>query len=141
MEAFALGSNLKERPVIHVTAALLIHNGKVFAAKRSSGRHLAGYWEFPGGKIEANETASECLKRELAEELNLSTEIGSFFMKTTHDYGDKKVVLHVYQIASFMGELQLVDHDEYRWLSLTDCTPLKWAPADIPIVNRLATIL
>lgn len=134
-------SNNDVRPTIEVTAAVIIRNNQVFAAKRSKGRHLAGYWEFPGGKIEKGETAKECLQRELVEELNISTKIGPFMMKTAHNYVDKKVVLHVFQVSSFSGDIKLVDHDEFRWLSLSECKTLNWAPADIPIIDELASLL
>lgn len=138
---FALGSNNDMRPTIEVTAAVIIQNNRVFAAKRGKERHLAGYWEFPGGKIEAGETAKECLQRELAEELNISTTIGPFIMKTAHAYGDKNVVLHVYQVRRFSGDIKLVDHDEFRWLLLSECKTLNWAPADVPIFDELASLL
>jgi 8-oxo-dGTP diphosphatase len=126
---------------LQVTAALIIENNQVFAAKRSKGRHLAGYWEFPGGKIEVDETAQACLQRELLEELNIDATIGSLLMVTEHQYTDKKVALHVYWVNTFSGEIQLKDHDDATWLTVSDLDKLMWAPADMPIVKKLKQIL
>jgi mutator protein MutT len=121
------------KPII-VTAAIMVKSSKVFAARRSPGSHMAGYWEFPGGKIEAGETAEECLTRELFEELGIVTKVGKFFGESTHDYGTKTIQLLAYKVEHVSGEFELMVHDKLRWLSLYELDEVKWAPADIPLV-------
>lgn len=77
--------------IVDVTAAVIVKESAVFAAKRSPGKHLAGHWEFPGGKIEPGETPEQCLKRELKEELTIESEIGEFVAESIFDYGNKRI--------------------------------------------------
>jgi mutator protein MutT len=125
--------------VLVVTAALIIRNGKVLAARRAEDKHLAGYWEFPGGKIEGSETPEECLERELTEEFSISSHIGEFMGESLYDYGEKVVRLLAYRVEHLGGEFKLNDHDEIRWLKVEELHQVKWAPADIPLVERYRT--
>jgi mutator protein MutT len=121
------------KPII-VTAAIMVKANKVFAARRNSGSHMAGFWEFPGGKIEAGETPEACLVRELFEEFGIVTQVGAFFGENTHDYGTKTIQLLAYQVTHVSGEFELMAHDQSRWLSPDELDQVKWAPADIPLV-------
>jgi 8-oxo-dGTP diphosphatase len=121
---------------IEVTAAIIIKNRKVFTARRKKGKHLAGFWEFPGGKLEENETPEECLARELQEEFNIITRVGAYVGESIYDYGNKLVRLMAYQVEHLEGEFKLIDHDEMRWLALNELDSVKWAPADIPLVEQ-----
>ncbi|WP_206046882.1 NUDIX domain-containing protein [Mangrovimicrobium sediminis] len=121
---------------IDVTAALIVKDGRILAARRAPGKHLAGYWEFPGGKLEPNETPESCLERELAEEFSISTRVHSFIGESVHDYGEKVVRLLGYEVEHTAGDFELVDHDELRWLSVDELYEVEWAPADIPLVEQ-----
>ena len=92
--------------MLNVTAAIIEKDGKVLTARRKSGKHLAGYWEFPGGKIEGNETPEECLHRELLEEFNISSKIGLFVGESIYDYESKIVRLLAYRVEHLKGEFQ-----------------------------------
>jgi mutator protein MutT len=121
------------KPII-VTAAIMVKANKVFAARRNPDSHMAGFWEFPGGKIETGETPEACLVRELFEEFGIVTRVGTFFGENTHDYGTKTIQLLAYQVTHVSGEFELMAHDQSRWLSTDELDQVKWAPADIPLV-------
>jgi len=121
---------------IDVTAAIIVKNGKVFAARRKSGIHLAGFWEFPGGKLESGETPEQCLSRELQEEFSITTRVGAFIGESVFDYGTKVVRLMAYQVEHMAGDFELIDHDQSRWLALDELNSVEWAPADIPLVEQ-----
>ena len=120
---------------IDVTAAIIVKNEKVLAARRRPGIHLAGYWEFPGGKVKDGEAPEDCLARELQEEFQISTKVGPFFGENQYDYGSKAVHLMAYWVKHLSGKFQLIDHDEIRWLTLDELNIVEWAPADIPLVE------
>lgn len=120
---------------IDVAAAIILKDGKVFAARRGPGLHMAGYWEFPGGKLEAGESPEACLSRELHEELGVKTLVGKYVGENLHDYGSKLVRLIAYQVDCVDGEFQLLAHDDLRWLGADELDSVVWAPADIPLVE------
>ena len=122
---------------IKVIAGLINHNGRFLIAKRNLKKSLGGLWEFPGGKIDDYETPKECLKRELMEELNIETEIGDFICNNTHDYGDFKIDLHLYKVKSFSGNIIKSEHEDIKWISKVEFDNYKFAPADIPIIEKL----
>jgi mutator protein MutT len=123
--------------IIQVTAAIIEKNGRILAARRKSGSHLAGYWEFPGGKIEPNETEEECLARELWEEFGIRCIIGDFFAESIYDYQSKVIRLLSYRVQHLSGTFQCRDHDQIVWLPVHQLHSLTWAPADIPLVKKL----
>lgn len=131
-----MGAQLKKR--INVTGAVLTGDGKILAARRGPGKALAGYWEFPGGKIEADETPEESLARELREELLIDACVGDHITTTEHEYDFGIVVLSTYYCTVQSGEPQLTEHEEVRWVAPDELHTLEWAPADVPAVNLIA---
>jgi len=122
---------------ILVTAAVIENNGKILCARRAQGQHLEGYWEFPGGKVEAKESVTNCLIRELNEEFGIESKVTKYLMETTHHYEDKSVCLVAFYVEHLSGDFELRDHDAIEWLPVDQLSTLKWAPADVPIVDKL----
>ncbi|WP_276088647.1 8-oxo-dGTP diphosphatase MutT [Pedobacter sp. JY14-1] len=123
--------------MIPVAAAVIYKDEKILIARRAPGKHMAGYWEFPGGKIEPGETPGQCLLREIREELGISISVGHFLGEHLHDYGEKQVLLKAYRCAYASGELILVDHDEIQWVLPEDLSQYRFAPADIPFIDAI----
>ena len=126
--------------MITVTAAILEKDGRILAARRKLRKHLAGYWEFPGGKLEGGETPQQCLARELQEELGIVAAIGDFVAESIYDYGHQKVRLVAYRATHLNGEFNPKDHDELKWLLPAELNTLKWAPADIPLLDAIRDV-
>lgn len=119
-----------------VAAAIIVKGNKVFAARRKAGKHLAGYWGFPGGQLENGKTPEHCLARELKEEFNIIAHIGAFVGESIYDYGTKFVRLMAFKVDHLAGDLKLIDSDEIRWLALDELESVLWAPADISLVEQ-----
>ena len=99
---------------------LLFFDSKILVGKRNDCKHLAGHWEFLGGKIAPGETLGQCLKRELKEEFTIEAEIGEFVAESIFDYGNKRIRLLAYEVKHVSGEFKLIDHDEIRWLPIEE---------------------
>jgi len=91
--------------IIDVAAAVIKENGLIMVARRAKGEHLAGKWEFPGGKIEAHETPEQCLQRELKEEFAIITRTGAFVGESIFNYPDKSIRLLAYEVVRLGGDL------------------------------------
>lgn len=123
---------------IHVVGAIFVRDGKILAAQRGPGSSMAGYWEFPGGKIEPGETPEEALARELREELKLDVEVGEFVARGIYDYSFGTVILDGYMCEIPAGATpKLTEHAQIRWLTSEQLLSVDWAPADVPIVEVL----
>ena len=120
-----------------VTAALICREGKILAAQRPASDHLALLWEFPGGKVEPGETHEECLARELKKELGVDAEIGSFFHNSRYAYPGGEIDLVAYWTTLKSFHLDLTFHQSVKWCDHDTLAILAFAPADIPIVERL----
>jgi len=123
--------------IIQVTAAILIKDDHVLIAKRKSGDHLENKWEFPGGKIERNETPKQCLKRELKEELDIDVSVGEYVGSSIYHYDYISIELLAYRTYWEGGNISLKDHDDFKWISLEQLDEYNFVPADIPFVDRL----
>jgi 8-oxo-dGTP diphosphatase len=120
---------------VSVVGAALLRGDRVLASRRTGPPHLAGFWEFPGGKVEEGESDLEALVRELREELGCEAEVGERLG------GDlligETAVLRVYLARLLDGEPQLVDHDAHRWLSADELDDVSWIPVDQPLLALL----
>jgi 8-oxo-dGTP diphosphatase len=123
--------------MLQVVCAIIIHQNKVLAAKRSTSMPHPGYWEFPGGKVEDGETPEECLHREIKEELKCRVKIQKSLPHFFYYYPNKEI-----EFIPFMCTLENTDphpmeHEEIRWLNQNELEQVKWLPADIEIKDFL----
>ena len=123
--------------VIEVAAGLIRHDGRYLIARRKPGGHLAGFWEFPGGKREMNESLEECLQRELFEELGVRVDLPIPYQIVRHDYSEKTVELHFFHCVIEEGKPAAVDCAEIRWVLPEDLTQFEFPPADRVIIEAL----
>ena len=122
---------------IDVTAAVIRKNGNILIARRAKGHHLAGFWEFPGGKIENGETPEACLKRELFEEFGIEVRIGRFIAESCFCYSEKNIRLLAYEVEYLGGDFSLNAHSAVSWVAVDQLANYSFAPADIPILEKL----
>ena len=126
------------RPTYEVVGGLLFDDsGRILACKRPEGDSWAGWWEFPGGKIEADEGPESALIRELLEEIGVSTIPTRRIEQTSYDYPDRSVNLQIWDCGVVDPDsIRLTEHDDATWLSEDELLDVKWLPADLPIVER-----
>ena len=124
-------------PVRVVAAALFDGEGRVLLADRPRGKHLAGRWEFPGGKIGAAESARAALSRELAEELGVTVQAARPFMAVSHEYPDRSVDLSLWLIESWSGEPRPLDGQRLAWVAPRELPGWDILEADAPFIGAL----
>ena len=122
---------------IDVAAAIIVKNNKYFIAKRNRNKHLGGYFEFPGGKRESNETLEETLKREIKEELSIDISVN----KKLGDefYKDEKINVHIHYFFCTIidGEIILNEHEDSAWVKKEDFNKYEFAEGDKDIISLL----
>lgn len=123
--------------MIEVTAGVIQRSGLFLIARRAPGKSLEGYWEFPGGKVEAGETHEACLARELREELDLEVTVGAYIGESVTGEGDSRIRLVAYAASTEQETVISRDHDEVRWISIYEFGDYNFAPADLPIIKAL----
>lgn len=124
---------------IDVGAGAIIKDGKFLAARRAPNEKHAGWWEFPGGKFEAGEDASQCLVREILEELELNVTTGEEIGKWIFDHGDVVVRLHVVECFIESGDMVLHVHDKVKWCETSD--EVNWLGPDKDIADSISARL
>ncbi|MEA4943839.1 MAG: (deoxy)nucleoside triphosphate pyrophosphohydrolase [Propionicimonas sp.] len=124
------------RRKLTVVGAVIVDGGRVLCTKRGTGP-LAGRWEFPGGKVEPDESPEEALTREIFEELDCVVDVGSPVVTTTHQYDVAEVTLTTYYCTLRSGTPTLSEHTASTWLAPEDLHTLHWAPADLPAVEQV----
>ena len=124
---------------VEVVAAIIYFGNEILCVQRPKNKlsYISEKFEFPGGKIESGETKEEALKRELSEELNISTNIKSLFLTVVHEYPDFELTMHSFICEVETKQITLNEHISFEWLTLNELNKLDWAAADIPIVDKL----
>jgi mutator protein MutT len=126
------------RPFVHVVAAAVTDaGGRVLIAQRPEGKHLAGGWEFPGGKLEPGEAREAGLARELHEELGITIATPRPLIRVRHAYPTREVLLDMWVVTRHQGEPRGLDGQALRWCSQDDLPAADLLPADKPIVAAL----
>lgn len=122
---------------IEVVAAIIIKDGRLFATQRGYGE-WKDWWEFPGGKIELEETPEDALKREIREELATEIEVGDLLTTVEYDYPQFHLTMHCYLCTVISGKLSLLEHEDARWLTKDDLDSVRWLAADLEILPLIA---
>lgn len=121
---------------IRVVAAIVMHDGKIFATQRGYGEFKGG-WEFPGGKIEPNETPQDALIREIKEELNIEINVGELLDTVEYDYPNFHLSMDCFMCTISSGEIVLNEHSAAKWLTKETLNTVDWLPADLGLIEKL----
>ena len=122
--------------MITVVAALIKKNNKYLIARRSTGsKEVLGKWEFPGGKVEKDETEEHAIEREIKEEFEMDIKAIKYLTNNVCEYPSKTIDLRLYECKYLSGEFHLHDHSEYKFVSKNEMLKYDLCPADIPLVK------
>ena len=122
---------------IRVVAAVIRDNDRIFATQRGYGNYK-GWWEFPGGKIEAGETPQEALKREIREELDTLVEVRDLIARVEYDYPEFHLSMDCFWCTVLEGNLHLNEAEDARWLTKENLMSVKWLPADLEVLEVIS---
>ncbi|MFY7739832.1 MAG: (deoxy)nucleoside triphosphate pyrophosphohydrolase [Flavobacterium sp.] len=122
--------------MVNVTCAIIFFGKKILVTQRSEKMKLPLKWEFPGGKLEENESEIDCIKREIKEEINIEIEVLKSLSNSIYDYETFKINLIPFISKYVSGEIILSEHKDYKLLDKSELLNLDWAEADLPIVEE-----
>lgn len=125
---------------INVVAAIIVQDNKIYATQRGYGEFKDG-WEFPGGKVNPEETNQDALMREIKEELDVEIEVGDLFDLVEYDYPQFHLSMHCYICKILSGNLILKEHKDAMWLSKNSLNSVDWLPADQGLIEKLKEFL
>lgn len=121
---------------IKVVAAIIQKENKILATKRGYGEFI-NMWEFPGGKIEPGETKEEALIRKIKEELNIEINVDKFAIDIEYQYPNFYLFMSCFMCSIKEGSIELLEHNDGKWITKEELNTLNWLPADIDAVNYL----
>lgn len=120
---------------LHVAVGVIRNDeGRILITRRAQNAHQGGLWEFPGGKLEAGEPVLQALARELAEELGIQVQTASPLIKIKHDYGDRQVLLDVWNVTAFAGQASGREGQAMRWIAAEQFDEFRFPAANLPII-------
>lgn len=125
------------KPRVEVAAAIIFNNGQILISQRDENSHLSGYWEFPGGKREPDESFEECVLREIREELNVDIEVERYFETIQYEYAEKVVLLKFYFCRYVGGEARALGCRQFKWVPLLELDDYQFPPANEPVLRKL----
>ena len=121
---------------IKVVAAIIQNENKILATKRGYGEFI-NMWEFPGGKIESGESKKEALIREIKEELNVKINVDKFALDVEYQYPNFYLFMSCFMCSIKEGSIELLEHNDAKWITKEELDTLNWLPADIEAINYL----
>lgn len=122
---------------IKVVGAVIVKDGKILCAQRNENTSLPLMWEFPGGKIEENESPEDALKRELIEEMQCEISVGDKIVTTVYEYEFATIELTTFYAEMLNDQIVLEEHANMKWLSPNELGTIEWAPADVEAVEKI----
>ena len=125
---------------INVVAALIVHDGRIFATQRGYGE-WQGWWEFPGGKVESGEAPEDALVREIREELATEIRMDRYVSTIEWDYPAFHLSMRCYLCSVVSGSLTLLEHEAAAWLDREHLRSVQWLPADETIISEIETLI
>lgn len=127
--------------MITVACAIIMYEGKILITQRGPQMKHPLKWEFPGGKLETNETSEQCIRREILEELNISISLVKQLNTVIHDYGTVKISLIPFLAEYKSGSIILKEHIQYLWVTPRELHQLDWVEADVKVVEQVIRAL
>jgi 8-oxo-dGTP diphosphatase len=131
----------KSSNYIHVVAAIIWQPGsrdRFLISKRQKGKHLQDYWELPGGKMECGESRRQALDREIREEIDIVIVKARGFKQVNHNYEDRSILLDVWEVRSFNGNVKPREGQKVRWIAVDEMAKYRFPAADLPILEAIA---
>lgn len=124
--------------MINVVAAVIKdENENILITQRNLKKAQGGLWEFPGGKIEPNETRENAIVREIKEELDIDIEVKSYLSEKVFNYPEKDINLIALECKKVSGEIRLLEHEDYKWVPKNELDNFQFAPADLFIIEKI----
>jgi mutator protein MutT len=127
--------------LIEVVGAIILDDSRVLLAQRKQDALQGLLWEFPGGKVEPGEAPQDALVREIQEELGVRIEVLDLFAENAFDYGERRIRLSCYRCRLLEKDLRTLDCAAFRWVDKKNLFDFPLAPADVPIAEKLISIL
>lgn len=122
--------------MLKVTCAIIIKEGRILVTQRSEQMKHPLKWEFPGGKLNQNESEEDCIRREIKEELDIEISVIRKLSPQYFDYGDKQIFLLPFIAEHFKGTLKLTEHRDYKWADKPELRNFDWVQADVLVVEE-----
>ena len=126
--------------MIDVVAALIFNNNKLLICQRPIYKARGLLWEFIGGKAERNETMQEALIRQVKEEIDVSIEVKDIFINVKHEYSDIVINLTVFNASIIEGSIEKLEHNDIKWIDISEIDNYEFCPADIEITKKIKSI-
>ena len=123
--------------MIEVVAGVIYKEDKFLIAQRNLKKAQGGLWEFPGGKVEENETHEEALKREIKEEFNADIRVDKYIGENVHHYPEKDIKLVFYKATLLSKKIDLLEHEDFRWITKDDKDNFEFAGADVKVFDLI----
>jgi 8-oxo-dGTP diphosphatase len=130
----------KDRISVHAVAGLVMRDGKLLVAERPEGKPYSGFWEFPGGKIEADESGDAAIRRELQEELGIDVIQADCWFEHLHAYPDKTVLLELWRVTEFSGEPEGRENQVLRWVTFEEILHLPLLEGNLAILSQIKSL-